>query len=274
MTRGRRTSSTSTSPTSVRRRISSRARYGGGGFGVESTYNYLYLDAGNDVATGDIDIRAFDPSPTATRINIIGLTEVRHTGNVDIDTNGFVIITEDHDPANPDSNDLRVGQIRSTDDDVTLFAPRSIVDAPSGQPIPPYPGDFPAGYAQPPTPGTFNSAGNAGDIGTDVIGVNITMTAGTEYSSATIGADNNFLEIDSSVASSITYPFGVLNATAPQVIRITEVIGDLNVDTVESTAPNDISLVNLDGSIVDGRNGLAGDDDADVIGNSIDLDAN
>ncbi|HEY3486388.1 MAG TPA: hypothetical protein VGK49_13445, partial [Ilumatobacteraceae bacterium] len=219
--------------------------FGGNGVEVESTYNYLFLDAGGEVFDGDIDIRAFDPSPSATRINIIALTEIRQNGNIDIDTNGFVTITED-------TQDLRAGQIRSTDDHVTLFAPRSIVDAPSGSTIPPFPGDG----------------------GADVIGVNITMTAGTDDFSGTIGANNNFLEIDSSVASSIRYAFGVLRAFAPQVIRITEIVGDMNVHTVHSTAPNDVSLVSLDGSIVDGRNDLAGDDDPDVLGNSIDIDAN
>ena len=147
--------------------------------------------------------------------------------------------------------DLRAGPIQSTDDDVTLTSPASIVDAPVGSAIPPA----------------------AGDDGADVIGVNITLTA----NGGSIGQDNNFLEIDSSVDR-----FGVLTASATGVVRITETAGDssagyahpgdLNVNAVTtcygSSAAScaDVSLATRNGSLLDGHNNGAGGTTVNVTG--------
>src|SRR5260370_1088915 len=83
-----------------------------------------------------------------------------------------------------------------------------------------------------------------------------------------IGQDSNFLEIQSSVDR-----FGVLNAQAPGVIRITQTgrvvvetggLSDLNVDTVttcyggSSTSCNDVRLASDAGPILHGHNPAPG----------------
>src|SRR4029077_1073076 len=177
----------------------------------------------------------------ATNTNAIGLVQVEHLGNVNGDINGFFTLNEQ-------SGDMRVGVIKSSDDDVTLNAPGAIYDAPVGSTNPP------------PT----------GDAGPDVIGVIINLTA----THGSIGQDVNFLEIRSSIDR-----FGVLNASAPGVIRITETTGDLHVDTVttcfsdSATACNDISLTNSAGSITDGHLDGSGDIIPNVLGNTVDLQA-
>ncbi|HEY5224284.1 MAG TPA: hypothetical protein VIJ18_14705 [Microbacteriaceae bacterium] len=164
-------------------------------------------------------------------------------GNVNADTNGFITLTEK-------TGDLRVGVVKSTDDDVTLTSPGSIFDAPLASPNPPPTGETPPS-TQP-----------------DVLGVNITLTA----QNGTIGQNSNFLEIQSSIDR-----FGVLNAHAPGVIRVSQTTGDLHVDTVttcfnsSATSCADISLTNFHGSITDGHNAGAGGTSANIIGNTIDL---
>ena len=208
---------------------------------INSTYHFSLLDAGATTSTGSITVDAASPSDIVDthRINIVALSEIRGTGNVNMHTSGFITDTEQ-------SGDLRVGEIKSFDDDVTLTSPASIVDAPTGSPIVPI----------------------TGDAGADVIGVNVTMTAQTA-GGGTIGADTNFLEIDSSYDR-----FGVLTAQAPGVIRITETSGSLNVNTVTTcvtAACADITLTTSAGSVLDGHNGGAGGTSVNVTGNTIDL---
>ncbi len=221
--------------------------FGGSPSDIDATYHLEYPLAGGGISAGliaegigDITLLHTPASATSARVNILGLTEIIGTGHIDVDTNGFVTLTEQ-------SDDLRAGRIASSLDDVTLTAPGSIVDAPTGADL----------------------AATTGDAAPDVIGVDITLTAGTADSTAGIGSNTNFLEIDSSVGGA----FGVLWAQAPQVIRITETSGDLNVDTVRSVNSH-VTLATLSGSILDGRNGGAGDDAANVFGDTIDLDAN
>ncbi|MBD2412394.1 hypothetical protein FACHB389_10860 [Nostoc calcicola FACHB-389] len=160
---------------------------------INSTYRFATRDANgnptNDpsiVAGGNIVVKK--AAAATTRINILGITDLLGNGRVDFETNGSVNITEK-------TGDLRVGSIVSFDDDVTLTALGSIVDA-------------------------------LNDAASDVTGENITLTAQT----GGIGSSSNFLEIDSSNPNA-----GALNATAPQDIFITETNGDLNVDKVTST---------------------------------------
>ncbi len=102
------------------------------------------------------------------------------------------------------------------------------------------------------------------DFAADVTGIDVTMTAQT----GGIGSAADFLEINSATPS-----FGVLNADAQQSIFLTETAGDLNVDTVTSTL-GDVTLTTRSGSILDGRNGGAGDTAFNVQAADVDLDAN
>src|SRR5204863_928296 len=135
--------------------------------------------AGDHVRISAID--STDPDGDTRVVNLLGTSNIKAGGSfLDILTNGF-IGTEANpwreivavDPA--DGDDLRVGSIRSTTDDVFLLAPRGFVDAD--------PAD--------------NDATSVADIG----GVNITLTALT----GGVGRAGNFIETDlvDSVASGL-----------------------------------------------------------------------
>ena len=196
---------------------------------------------------------------------------VRHLGtgvitytamvNTDSDANldgQLVLLTNGFVNAEEVAGDLRVGDVTSSGSDVTLWSPARILDAEddavaSADPI---------AALSTLTPTT----------GTDVRGVNITMYAGLGGTQGGIGTPTNWLEIDVDVLNGS--PLGVLkafdNTTAnSDGIYITETSGDLKVHTVHSL--KDVALGTLNGSIVDARNGGAGDEDADVLGRSIDL---
>ena len=117
---------------------------------VDSTYDFKILDAGATapVNHGDVTVDAADPSPSATRINIIGYVDIYGNGDIHSHTNGFIIYTEKPRTGGPNRGDLRVAEIKSFDDDVTLFSPGAILDSDN-------------------------------DKEADVIGRNISMTAGT-----------------------------------------------------------------------------------------------
>ncbi len=116
------------------------------------------------------------------------------------------------------------------------------------------------------------------DFAADVTGRNITMTAGLNSLGQAegvggIGERSNFLEIN---VDSTQTPGGVLNAfdfAAPVTdgVFLTETTGDMKIDSV--TTNGDASLVTRNGSLVDARNGGAGDDLANVLANTIDLKA-
>ena len=145
-------------------------------------FNFAGLDSGGGrtetgiVAGGNIIITAANPSPSAAHINVRAVTDILALGHIDILTNGWILDFEKH-------GDLRVGDITSTDDDVTLWSPRRIVDALS-------------------------------DFAADVTGRNITMTAGINSLGQAegvggIGERSNFLEINVDATQT---PGGVLNA--------------------------------------------------------------
>src|ERR1019366_8302240 len=171
------------------------------------------IDAGSNApSNGSIDVFMLPDTGGSTNTNVIGLVQVEHLGNLNGDINGFFTLNEQ-------SGDMRVGVIKSSDDDVTLNAPGAIYDAPVGSSNPPA----------------------TGDAGPDVVGVSINLTA----NHGSIGQDANFLAVRSSIDR-----FGVLNASAPGVIRVTQTPGPLHVDTVttcfsdSSTTCNNISLTN------------------------------
>jgi len=91
-----------------------------------------------------------------------------------------------------------------------------------------------------------------------------------------IGSPGNFLEINVDILNGVG-GLGVLRAfdtTANSTLGIflDEVVGDLHVHTVQTIT--DISLRTVDGSILDSRNDGLGDDNANLLGQTIDLDAN
>ena len=209
-------------------------------------YDFAGLDSGGGrtvpgiVAGGNIIVTAANPSPSAAHINVRAVTDILADGHIDVLTNGWILVLEKH-------GDLRVGNIDSTDDDVTLFSPRRIVDALS-------------------------------DFAADVTGRNITMTAGMNSLGEAegvggIGERSNFLEINVDADGG---PLGVLKAfdfAAPVTdgVFLTETEGDMKIHSV--TTNGDASLVTRRGSLVDARNGGAGDDAADILANTVDLKA-
>ncbi|MHB1243985.1 MAG: beta strand repeat-containing protein, partial [Gaiellaceae bacterium] len=254
--------------------------FGSGGTAAETTYDFRALDQTGVrtlpgvVAGGNIVIRLANPSapydgtveplPSATPVNVLGITEVLTTGRLDVLTNGWITIYEK-------SGDLQVGRIRSVADDVLLATPRMIVDI-------------------------LNDAGSAlaPVVHADVSGDDITMCAAVPLPTALemrtaanpgcvdgglvqggIGTPANFLETDVDTTDAATP--GVLRAfdiyaDSTQGIYLDEVVGDMKVHTIWTT--ENISLRTVAGSIVDARDGGFGDDAADVLGQAVDIDAN
>ncbi len=231
--------------------------YGGNSKDIKATYNFVNpqdgtagLIANGDPDTGNIIVKAEKSAPDDIEVNVTGITEILGSGHIDVLTNGFITLTEQ-------TGDMRVGNITSTANDVTLTAPQWIVDA-------------------------------LDDAVADVTGVNITLTAVTGgIGNAGAGTRINFLETNllddvGGVAQS-----GVLKADAPLSIYIEETAGDLRVHHVVSDQGN-VSLVARNGSIIDAHNDLDADgiagtftdadgrvrDAVNVRGVNIDLDAN
>ena len=238
---------------------------------VASTYNFSLLDAGQFGPTGDITVDAANPAAGATRINIIGYTDIRQSGDINSHTNGFITFNEKPRAGGPSSQpgDLRVGEIKSFDDTVTLNSPGAILDADSGTTA-------------------------------DVIGRNITLLAGINglgeqdpVVHGGVGTPADFLEI---IVNGVGGALGVLDVTDVAATRrgwntnplpvadpgsangtygvfITQTTGDLELDTVVTNG--DVSLSTFAGSIRDARSGGTGDntpgDPANIIANNIDL---
>jgi hypothetical protein len=280
---------------------------------VDSTYVFVEVRAGDDIDIGhvttnddypdslpgeenrsyrttDISYGTMDsetkttpitvtPAASSTTVNFIIFTDVdTSTINTDLEededdggeqifltTNGFI-------QAQELLGDMLVGHIHSTDNDVTLWSGAQILDA-------------------------------NGTASVDVTGVNITM-----YSGVATGAysDNDVLDLllgqhDGETAGGLLIPNGTQNPSAGGIGRyddfleinvdrndsggkldafdtnastthdgifIDELTGDLRVGLVETI--ENVSLRTVAGSIVDADN----ETDADVIGDTIDLDAN
>ena len=234
---------------------------GSGATEVEATYDLRAIDPttrtgalAGIVAGGTIVISRVDPDDTAPLVHVTGILDLQaDTAHVDVLTNGAISLSEK-------SGDLRVGQITSSYGDVLLYAPGRIVDA------------------------------VAAADGADVAGASITMCAGSGLvldgtiadptcaaggsSRGGIGQADNFLEIDVAAGSTT----GVLRAfdttaTGGHGIYLSEVTGDLPL--YETRSLGDVSLNTVNGSILDRRHATPGAaDDAEVYGNSVDLDAN
>lgn len=224
-------------------------------------------DAANRLIAGG-DINVVGPTSGALT-HFTAFTEVQNLGNIDVIINGDVRITEV-------TGDLRVGRIASIGRDVFLKSPRRILDATSGS----------------------NPASDLGDSGVgvdaDVAGRNIEMTAGDNgiggvEGQGGIGQRSNFLEINTDIVNGAGGIVGSVRALDTssgfntQGIFLTEVLragdvaavlggettGDLKVHTIDTKG--DVTLSTQAGSIVDARNNGAGDDAADVLGNTVNL---
>ncbi|MCB1998993.1 MAG: LEPR-XLL domain-containing protein, partial [Rhodoferax sp.] len=159
---------------------------------------------------GNIIVTARQSQPAEIQISVVGITDILGSGHIDVLTNGSIVLAEH-------AGDMRVGDIHSTADDVTLTAPASIVDA-------------------------------LADTAADVTGVNITLTA----LGGRIGSAGNFLETDLLDTVSGVARAGVLRADASLSIFIEETTGDLRVHHVASVGGN-VTLVARNGSILDGN---------------------
>jgi hypothetical protein len=217
----------------------SGAVYGTGTDTVATKYTLKGYDAAGQltlpgvIAGGSILVTASNAADDAPRVEVDALTQITHSGHIDVTTNGLVTVEEV-------TGDLRVGRIESTRDSVILRSPERILDA-------------------------------LADAGADVLGENITMTAGTGGAQGGIGTPLNFLEIDVDHVAGDGNA-GKLKATdtaaaSTDGIYVTDTAGDLPVDLVTTTA--DVSLATTDGSILDADNDAA----ADVQGDTVDLHA-
>jgi hypothetical protein len=242
---------------------------------IASTYDFEGRDSSGNLnglpgleAGGNILVAAAHPLPADTLINVLGLIDVLGSGHVDVLTNGFITLTEYYTAmpivqnvtvTNP--GDLRAGTITSTNGDVTLYSPRSILDAV-----------------------------NHG-VGTDanVTGINITMTAGLAGVTGGIGLPTDFLEINvndehgtgmmlgdlTAIDTAAAFTEGIFITDVPRGSGVAALLGpeatnDLEVGMVNTTG--DVSLATASGSIVDARYARgAGSDTANVFGNTIDL---
>ena len=241
-----------------------------GGTAVATTYDFRGLDtSGNRILTGLIagnNIIVTKAFGEPAQVNVVAITDTlggpypedggdQH--HVDVHTDGFITIYEQN-------GDLRVGEILSSANYVILETPRMIVDA-------------------------LNDLGTA-----DVTGTDITMCPGTGRPTnlalstpsspqcfadsnplGGVGTPQNFLETNVDVLNSVVP--GVMRvldywAAATQGVFIGETVNDLKIHTIRTLG--DISARTESGSIVDARNGGAGDGLAKVIGNFIDLQAN
>jgi hypothetical protein len=237
------------------------------------TGNYLfastaenYSGLGDGIANGDRPSGVTPFLKAGDFISVRHLTggQITYTGIVDADsdnngqgsvillTNGFINVEER-------AGDFRVDQIASSQSDVTIWALGRVLDAEDDAQTTPDP--FVTFTAATPTSGT------------DVRGVNITLFSGLGGIAGGIGSSGNYLELDVDVLNGN----GVLNAidifaASTSGIFITETSGDLELDTVWTL--RDVSLSAIDGNINDARNNGAGDDEVNVLGQTIDLDAN
>src|SRR5439155_1353537 len=71
------------------------------GVAIKATYSFVNPTAGTagliangDATTGNIIVKAFDASATATQVNVTGITDILGTGHIDVLTNGFITLTE------------------------------------------------------------------------------------------------------------------------------------------------------------------------------------
>ncbi|MFZ1411071.1 MAG: hypothetical protein WAS07_06420, partial [Micropruina sp.] len=236
-----------------------------------SADNYIGLGGTIEIGDRPLGVTPYLNAGDFISVRHLDNGQISYTGivNADSDGNGTgssVLLTNAFINAEERVGDFRVDQIASSGSDVTLWALGRIIDAEND----------PVSFTVPDPIVAFTMA--TPTTGTDVRGVNITMTAGLGGVTGGIGTAANWLEIDVDVLDGA--PLGVLNAfdtavgdtTETEGIFLYETDGTLQVDTVDTLS--DVALRTVNGSIVDARNGGLGDDDWNIRGRSIDLDAN
>ena len=248
---------------------------------IDSTYDFTDLRAGDDIDVCHVTTGGEEPKTCATTsvnesthvvsadttpdklVHVIARTDVDWSGGapagaiddgvgieleqIFVRSNGNITLTEAF-------GDMLVGHVHSTAGDVTLTSPVRILDANRMPTI-------------------------------DVTGVNITMTAGTLGGVGGIGLPEAIGAITSHLGGflEITVGTGVLRAfdtasnnTLTKGIFLDELVGDMRIHTVETDGDaadlttGNVSLRTVNGSLVDGKD----DGTANVLGQSIDLDAN
>ncbi|WP_201742286.1 hypothetical protein [Mangrovicoccus ximenensis] len=238
---------------------------------IDSTWIFEDVRAGDDIDIGHItttsgyfgdEPRQYDTTSIGgsqygaaissaaplTTVNFEIVTDVAWSGGtvdnaeqteqIFLTTNGYILAEER-------TGDMLVGHINSTGADVTLDSGVLILDA-DGAP------------------------------GVDVSGVNITLnsgvvTQGTGGLHGGIGGESDFLEIDVDTAGGGTGKLDAFDTAASSShggIFIDELDGDLRIGIVETV--ENVALRTVDGSVIDADD----ETDADVIGDSIDIDAN
>ncbi len=260
--------------------------FGGTRTTIDSDYFFPDLKAGRDIAVYHVPTtlpETFGSTITLTlstdvdaALSGVGISSTPdNVGKIDLFTNGFVYDVELN-------GDLRAGQIVSTVNDVTLVAPRSVIDGEDGT----------GTLGSDPTP-------------TDVEGVNITITAGSGCHAVGlpygcnlgnrtggVGLPGDFLEIavDRNGANhGLTNGEGVLTVTDIEVpasptgaqclffgicgthgVFVDQTRGDLRLNVVDTHG--DASLTTDPGDIVDARAGSGTAlDTPNVFANSVDL---
>ncbi|HEX5591393.1 MAG TPA: Calx-beta domain-containing protein [Candidatus Limnocylindrales bacterium] len=179
-------------------------------------------------------------------------------------TNGSITATELN-------GDMPVGHVESTGDDVTLTSPKRIVDSDAQVTI-----DV-AGA------NITMTAGTAGDVGGIGLPAFVAAAGGAVIASCMLLICGGFLEINTRRSGST----GVLRAfdtaaddTKTLGIYLDEIVGDLPVHTAwtagsaANLATGNVSLRTVAGSIIDGKHAGSSTDDAEILGQTVDLDAN
>ncbi len=204
--------------------------FGTGNTSIDVTYSLGFVQAGKS-------INIYKDDPVSSRVNIVSQTNLPFVtqGAIDAKTNGFIRLSEA-------AGDMAIGQVQSTDGDVSLTA----------------------------LLGSLYDFGR--DTQPDAIGVNVTLIAkgqgNGQLNLGEIGDASKSFDIDSSSPRS-----GLVNANAYGEIFLTEVddldgLDDdyLNVGLIKSEQRS-VTLVTQHGGIFDAANDFA----ADVIGNDITL---
>ncbi|MCR9293672.1 MAG: dockerin type I domain-containing protein [bacterium] len=179
--------------------------------------NALYDFA--EIAGNNLKVFAADPAASQTQVDIEADTDVAFDGQIDVLTNGNIVLTEI-------VGDLRINDITSNAGDV--FLTTTDVDA-----------DI---YAL-----------SGLDSSTAYVSGNSIHLDATGF----IGATGDHLEINSNLVAANPLS-GLVYAEANQGIYLVETVGDLNVDGVASRY-GDVALETLGGSILDGKVESGGD---------------
>ena len=226
-----------------------------------SAENYPATTVGGSIASGDLPTGDTAYLTAGDFVSVRHLTSgpISYTAIVDADSDGngtgsVILLTTDFVNALERLGNLQVDDISSSGGDVTLWALGRILDWEDDAQTTPDP-IAPFTDATPTT-------------GTDVRGVDITMFAGLGGSVGGIGNAGNYLEIDVAVTGTGSLKAYDIHAASTPGIFVAETDGDLRVGRVWTT--NDVSMYTIDGDIVDAN----ADSEVDVLGETIDLDAN